>query len=464
MAKKKKAVLSAAAVCFAVLSVAAFILTFRSGAQQRNDFRRISSEEYDTVFLSMYPIDNYSVSDFSYYRGMTVLKADHVITGFSQLKSYLKRIASSGQTVTSVYLGIRPDRLSTEQLSSLQQYCPSATFELILSYPSAAYWQSLSESEYKRVLKSYQRFLTEAADAPGIRVYFYAAEEWLIANPALYDGFFSVNADAAEVLFTNSDFKHPYMVTSDNAIDLSRSLDELTASLRSDAPVYPNLADYDLIFFGDSVFGNYTDDMSIPGAVRALTGATVYNCGYGGNSAAMADDIPISLPGIAKAFFDEDLSLIPADRQIYQGFTDYFEASHSGQKTCFIINYGLNDYFRGFAISSADPLDITTYSGAIRAAVAEIKKRSTDSQIILCTPSYSPYVPREFVDSESLRLQDYADAVFALAEELDVDVLDFYYTLGIDADTYGELLLPDLVHPNAGGRFLIAQNIIPLIR
>ncbi|MCM1188874.1 MAG: SGNH/GDSL hydrolase family protein [bacterium] len=464
MAKKKRTVLIVVSACFALLTVAAFMLIFRGSAQQRSDFCRISSEEYDTVFLSMYPIDNYSVSDFSYYRGMTALKADNVITGFSQLKKYLNRIDASGQTAANVYLGIRPDRISAEQLTSLLQRYPSTTFELILSYPSAAYWQSLSESEYSRVLKSYQHFLAEAAEISGARTYFYAAEKWLVANPLLYDDFFSVNADTARVLFTNSDYAHPYMVTADNAADLSRSLDELTASLRDNAPVYPNLSDYDLIFFGDSVFGNYTDDMSIPGVVHALTGATVYNCGYGGNSAAMAEDIPISLPGIAKAFFEEDLSLIPTVQQTYQGFTDYFNASHSGQKTCFIINYGLNDYFREFAISSADPMDITTYSGAIRTAVAEIRKRSADSQIILCTPSYSAYVLRESDDPNDTHLHDYADCVFALAEELDVDVLDFFYTLGITGENYESYLVPDLVHPNANGRFLIARKIITMIR
>lgn len=464
MAKKKRTVPVVAVLCFALLAATAFILIYRGNAQQRSDFSRISSEEYDTVFLSMYPIDHYSASDFSYYRGMTALKADNVITGFSQLKRYLKQIAASGQTVSNVYLGIRPDRISAGQLSSLFQRYPSMTFELILSYPSAAYWQSLSESEYSRVLKSYQSFLAESVNISGARTYFYAAEKWLVANPALYDNSFSVNADVARVLFTNSDYAHPYMVTADNAADLSRSLDELTASLRSNAPVYPDLAGYDLIFFGDSVFGNYKDDMSIPGVVRALTGATVYNCGYGGNSAAMAEDIPISLPGIARAFFEKDLSLIPTVQQTYQGFTDYFASSHSGQKTCFIINYGLNDYLREFAIFSADPMDITTYSGAIRTAVAEIKEKSADSQIILCTPSYSAYVLRESDDPDCTRLHDYVDCVLTLAEELDVDVLDFFYTLGITDENYNDYLVPDLVHPNANGRFLIAQKIITAIR
>lgn len=465
MSKKKKTVLAGAvlAAVILVLIFLLFLLPFRSNALRHSDFRRISSETYDTVFLSMYPIDNYSESDFSYYRGMTVLKADYAVKNISEIRQYLKRIAASGNHVSAVYLGVRPDRLSASQLSSLVQDYPSLTFEIILSYPSAAWWKDLPEKECIRILDEYRTFLSEAAGFSGARFYFFAAEEWLIANPALYEGEFLVDANASSVIFTNSDFLHAFMVTPENADLRGDSLAQLVDVLRSSA-AWPDLSDTDIVFFGDSIFGNYSDDMSIPGVVRALTGAAVYNCGYGGNSAAMAADIPISLPGIVSAFFQKDLSLIPENKQTWQGFQEYFNASHSDRKTCFLINYGLNDYLKGYPISSEDPMDIATYTGAIRTAVAELKEKSADSQIILCTPTWSAYVLRESEDPCAPHLQAYADAVLSLAGELDVDVLDFFYTLGINADNY-QNYLPDLIHPDEKGRFLIAaRKIIPAIR
>ena len=100
---------------------------------------------------------------------------------------------------------------------------------------------------------------------------------------------------------------------------LTEELAALTLRLRTPFNVYPDLSDHCLVFFGDSVIGNYTDSASIPGVVAGLTGAAVYNCGYGGNSAALGEERTISLPGIVDAFFQGNLSVLPSDFQVYQG-------------------------------------------------------------------------------------------------------------------------------------------------
>lgn len=467
MSKKKKAVCSVAAAAALILAAVLALLLW-GGPLRRSDFRRITSEEYDTVFLSMYPIDHYSESDFSHFREMTVFKAEHVLKNNFEIRRYMKRIAASGKSVSTVYLGVRPDKISVSRLSSLVQDYPGLTFEFILSYPSADYWRKLTGTQYTRVLENYQTFLAQASGLAEARFYFFAAEEWLVGNPALYEGDLLVTPGASTVIFCNSDYLHSYLVTPENAGLWSDSLKQLTGKLRASSPdACPDLSGTDLVFFGDSVFGNYNDDMSIPGVVRAFTGAAVYNCGYGGNSAAFVgdEDTPISLPGIVNAFFRRDLSPIPEDKQTWHGFTEYFNASHADRKTCYLINYGLNDYMKGYPISSEDPLDISTYTGAIRTAVAEIKEKSAGSQIILCTPTYSAYVLKESTDPAGLHLHAYADAVLALAEELDVDALDFFYSLGVDGDNYADYLLPDLIHPNEYSRYRIAvEKIIPMIR
>lgn len=463
MSKHKKNALAALMIFLLLTAAAVTAIVLQKTALQRSDFRRISSESYDTAFLSMYPIDTYTEEYFTYYRGMTVFKAENTISDFAGIQRYMKRIAKSGNTISAVYLGICPDKVSVDELSALTLSYPSVTFEFILASPSAAYWQGLSEEEYAGALESWQNFLMDAGQLSGARFYFYAAEEWLITNPSLYADYFLLMPDAAGFILANSDYLHPYLLTADNAAEWSASLRQLTLSLRSGASAYPDLSDTAIVFFGDSIFGNYTDGMSVPGAVNGLTGATVYNCGYGGNSAAMVPEIPISLPGIVEAFFAEDLSLIPKEEQIYQGFLAYLNAPPVDKKLCFVINYGLNDYFKGCPVSSDDPWDITTYTGAIRTAVAYIRDKAENAQIILCTPSYSGYALNESDESGTVHLHDYADAVLAMAKELEVDVVDNFYTLGIDASNYTEYL-PDLVHPNEKGRFMIAQKIIEAIR
>lgn len=445
-------------ICLLILFAAfgAFFLWPRPTAAQRSDFRRIDSETYDTVFLSMYPIDTYDEADYMYFRAMTILKADYILPDFSSLQKYMKRIAKSGNTVSTVYLGIRPDMVTAGELSALTAAYPDVAFEVIIAYPSVEYWRQLSDPRYEQVLAAYCDFLSTAGTFTGMRTYFFSAEEWLITNPALYTDDWSLTADAAKYVMTNSDYLHSYQLTPDNAAELSSSLRHLTTAQRTTPTIYPDLSDTAIVFFGDSVIGNYLNSMSVPGAVHGLTGATVYNCGYGGNPAAMNENTIITLPGIAAAFAEQNLSVLPRDTQVYKGIAEYIAAPPQTEKLCFVISYGLNDYFNGQPISSEDSYDITTYSGAIRTAVRCLRKNYADAQILLCTPTYTTLNPA------GKDIEDYVDAVIELAHELDVDVIDNYRSLGID-ETNHEIYLPDKVHPNEEGRFMIAQKIISAI-
>ena len=53
---------------------------------------------------------------------------------------------------------------------------------------------------------------------------------------------------------------------------------------------------------------------------------------------------------------------------------------------------------------------------------------------------------------------DYVEALIALANEQDIELLDVYHQLDINADNHPVYLL-DGCHPNERGRFLIGQLI-----
>lgn len=472
MAKKKTLFLITLSV-FILLTFAVFRLVYRTSVEprcnfcqsliQRRDFQRISYEVYDAVFLSMFPIGNYKEADFSYYRGLTVLKTDNILQDSSDLERYFNRIVETDNPVSTAYLGICPEKVTAVEIAELAQQYPSINFEILLFAPSAAYWQKLSEEEYYKNMNAYQEFLTDAGQCSDAKFFFLSAESWLISNPANYIDDISLNEDITLNILKQTFCDRLYQITADNSNELVQKMNREITIAREYATAYPDLSQYEIIFWGDSVIGNYTDSTSVPGVVNGLTGATVYNCGYSGNSAAMAPNLIISLTGIVDAFFAHNLSVIPEGEQIYQGFDAYFSNVHDTQKQCYVINYGLNDYFGGFPISSDDPFDITTYAGALRTAVKAIRENSPKSQIILCTPTYTAYAQDESDEPADVHLQDYVDAIIALGDELNVDVLDNYYTLGINFSNHEEYLL-DMVHPNEKGRFLIAQKIIEAIR
>lgn len=96
---------------------------------------------------------------------------------------------------------------------------------------------------------------------------------------------------------------------------------------------YSDLSDYDIVFFGDSVFGNYQDFASIPGVIGALTKASVHNRAIGGSSATQLTPDDKSFPSAVQRFLSEDTAEISGEK-----------------KLCFVINYGLNDYFTGYTV------------------------------------------------------------------------------------------------------------------
>lgn len=472
MAKKKALPLIILSV-FMLLTFAVFRLVYRTSVEPRynfcqsliqcRDFQRISYEVYDTVFLSMFPIDNYKEADFSYYRGLTVLKTDNILQDSSDLERYFNHIAETDNPVSTAYLGIYPERVTVAEISELARNYPSISFEIILPFPSASYWKKLSEEEFTQLLAAYETFLTDAGQFPDTKFYFLSAEDWLINNPTNYVNDYDCSEFVVHKMFLYTFCDNAFRITSENADKLRLQTRDVLTAVRENAPTYPDFSEYDIVFWGDSIIGNYTGSLSIPGVVNGLTGAAVYNCGYGGTSASLGPETSVSLPGIVKAFFEKDLSEIPTETQIYEGFLSYINAPHIDKKTCYVIHYGINDYFRGHPISSDDPLDITTYAGAIRNAVACIRENSPDSQIILCTPIYCGYATDESDEPGVIHLQEYVDAVFALAEELDVDVLDNFYAMGVNSSNYEEYLL-DMVHPNEKYRFMIAQKVIESIR
>lgn len=115
----------------------------------------------------------------------------------------------------------------------------------------------------------------------------------------------------------------------------SGSFSALVQQAVSSPATYPDLSDYDLVFFGDSVMGNYKDFASIPGVIGALTGAKVHNLAVGGSSATRSNGENASFNEVVENLLSTSSLSLPDD-----------------DKLCFVINYGLNDYFEGYPLEN----------------------------------------------------------------------------------------------------------------
>lgn len=458
---KKRTTLILFAVIIPLCAIILAFLTFFAlfPRKQREDFRQLSSREYDSLFLSMFPIDEFQEEDFAYWRNYNLLKSSYCIPDFSALKSYLNKAAKSGNIISTIYLGVLPEKLDAGKLNALLQTYPGVHFEILLPYPSIDYWLQLSQEEYQHKLQAYHDFTAPLLTEGNISVYFFGASEWLIANPLNYQEPFWVKEEIAETILLNADRSHSYLLTAENATQSIDALTILREKYLAQPTKYADLSEYNVVFFGDSIIGNFTGNTSIPGVVEGLCGARVYNLGIGGSTASKGKDNNASIPDLAVAFTQKDLSAFPADTQGYLGMEAYL-ADTPEEKYCFVINYGLNDYFVGAPVTSQDSSDIYSYIGAIRAAVHTLQEAYPDAVILLNTPNFTTLFDNgtEPHGNGNYRLRDYADALCQLAEELQVGLLDNHQSLGINAKNH-QLFLSDGCHPNEAGRFLMGQNI-----
>ena len=448
---------------FVILVIVILITYLRFLSPLALDINKFQREEYNTVFVSMFPIDNYNGETFSYYYAQNVVMSEYELTSCNQFKKYLNAVSKSGNEVSLVYLGVDPTKVSAEEIQLLMQMMPQTAFNIVLPYYPIEYWTKMRVSDIRSALNKYYTFINGLMDSPNCFTYFFS-KEWLLCNPANYSDKNNLTPEISDSIISQCNISYPYYMTQSNLDSTFNTFTQLIDSYRREAySAITSLTDLEVIFFGDSIIGNYTDSTSIPGVVNGLTGARTFNCGYGGNTATDTGE-DISLTGIADAFINKDISNVPVDTQVHKGLTEYISTSDHSTSKVFVINYGLNDYYRGLPLMDEKNSDNPhTYYGAINSAVKKLQSAYPDAYIILMTPNFTTYFTNgeEIMGEEAGALIDYVNAVKAVVQNDttgNVLILDNYSELGINAENSTDYLL-DGCHPNEQTRFIIGKRI-----
>lgn len=447
-------------------------------AEQREAaFGSLAWADYESVFLSMYDSATITENLFTDFRGIPTLKQEYIFDTAEDLNSALDTVFSSGNNITNVFLGLDPfllyhslgdDAYELETalesgLLTLADTHPETRFEILLSFPSLEYWSSLGEGKFRISLVLY-RVLTDILNTrDNITVHFPSGQEWLIDNPKNYLNDFLLNPEVAHKLFLLAFCDSQLLITEDNADELMDKFFRLLIS-RRDSPVqYPDLSQWDIVFFGDSVIGNYGGSISVPGAVNGLSDASVFNCAEGGASATGSESGYYSFPAMVNNFLDE--ALTPPDNNFGRGLESYRTAKHSVKKLCFIINYGLNDYFNGYPLDDPEnACNIGTYLGALRTGIATLREHYPNALYVIAGPGQvTIFENGTMLMGESQKpLSVYSEHAKKLSEELDTLYIDLYHDFPGGDVTLDEVL-SDTVHYGEYGRYLFARKIIDLL-
>lgn len=458
-------------------------MRYTSDETRRSDITQVNSVNPECLLISMLPPENFSAEDFEYYRGTSTIKASHRFENLYDIQDFLSEIESYP---SDVYLAFDPDAISSlygyhaslysrvysDTLLSVIREHNDTTYEVLLPYYSLEYWKSLSDAEKDHVITAYRDFMNIFYSEPNVTIYFAGAEEWLISNPGNYETEISCNEAVTRKIVALTFSNPSYILTLENMEDKFSIIRTMADDISSvpllseyDLTFCTDLSDMDIVFFGDSVIGNFTDSTSIPGVVAGLSGANVYNLGVGGTTATFNEDPDaLELGTIVEAFINRDSSRFSDNQQAKYGIEEYTADHADGtmHPTCFIISYGLNDYFAGMPIDIpwADG-EVTCYTGAFRSAAAHLREAYPDCHIILMTPTYCSYYNDGTVPQspEGGALIDYVNAVCSVADEIGVGYIDNYSELGFDRYNF-ETYLSDGCHPNELGRYVMGRHIL----
>ena len=340
---------------------------------------------------------------------------------------------------------------------------PACRILITLPDDSAAKWTSLDETKVKLARSSYIITVRELSDIENIRIIYNSVEDWVLYSDCIReDGplspvLFNINS---HMLATNIDPNYAdHVLTTDNVntimdetIERARKYGEIKSS-------YADLSGKDVYFIGDSIFGNFRDETSVSSFLRDMTGAYVYNLGEGGMSAV---GVASSSSDIGSAFnylLGKEKAGVFSERCYrFNSYYSYWTAAErlqetKGENSIFIVEFGLNDYFSGKTEAE--------FRSAMNRIITELKSTYPKAEILVLSPGFI----RMYNDGTTLIsetgsvLQAYRDITTEVAAQQNCELLSLTDDFGFTQEETASFLLPDLVHYNENGRYLLAQGL-----
>ena len=432
-----------------LLSAGILYLKIYEPGKRTSDFDRFQQESYQGVFLSMSAPEAFPEDIYPTYMGYDVVRGSHRIASFADLSDYLEIAFSSGNEVAHVFLVLDPISLWNSSLHRDARFSASldedllsyvdtytgAEFTVIFSAPSLEYWQAHANGDLETYCNVFRVLASPLSTRENVTLYFPGQEEWLLSNPDAYDTPTEFNAEAARsvMLLVLSGSLQYRNAESYNSLDHFCTMVQDAVTSPAD---YPDLSGCELVFFGDSVMGNYHDFASIPGVIHALTGATVHNLAIGGSSATRSADDDNSFPNVVQDFLDHNAEELSGDK-----------------KLCFLINYGLNDYFEGYSVDD--------YQNGLRTGIRSLRESYPDARIMVVSSNYILSFEKGMarIGADENVLEDYIAAAEETAAAENVDFLNINDALQWNENNAAEYLA-DSIHPNEEGRFLFGVEVI----
>lgn len=236
--------------------------------------------------------------------------------------------------------------------------------------------------------------------------------------------------------------------------------------------------------FTDSIFANFRDETGIPAIIAKNTGATVYNCGFGGTRMSARNDgnsqaqywdkfsFSRIVDYIASGDFTPMETALPNMSSALSYFSETIQLLKSlnfNEIDIILIAYGTNDFTgENIVKNPADLTSIYTYYGAYHYAIEKLLTAYPHLRLVLVTPMYRFYKDASDVylyDSDThvivgQKLTDFVEVVKQTGKDYHLPVIDNYYEMDANKFTRTRYFdASDGTHPNANGRKRVADRL-----
>lgn len=473
---KKKVICLATTGVLALATILCISLIGGRNSKFKDPF--FENKEFEAVFCSMDYLPLFSEEDFLTYRGLQVVKYPNHLESFRDVGDTLESIFAYNPKVNTIYLELNPGVLWEETVAEgenwsecMEKYLlktikkqKHTVFEILLPNPGMDFWLKTDENQREGYFQTYVEFVQKLADNENVLLFYAGAEPWLIRNKDNYTDTFQLNPRLEKHIYISAFCDRIFLVNENMMEDKIRELKEQIADAENTTTGYPNFESWHFVFLGDSIIGLDKGTTSVPGVVSALTGATTYNCGKGGAAAAWNEDAEICFLDLVDAIIEENTSKI-SEEELLHNVEAFLNADYEADKLCFLINFGLNDYFNGFPVENPhNPMDQESYVGALKIGVERLKTAWPEAEIVIMPPTYITRFNEgtDIMSDEGRPLEEYRKAAENVSGEMKVFCKNNYEDMGVNLSNAGEYLL-DGCHLNDWGKFFLGEQIISFL-
>lgn len=233
-----------------------------------------------------------------------------------------------------------------------------------------------------------------------------------------------------------------------------------------------------IVNFGDSIFGQTRPPKDVSTYLAENTGATVYNCGFGGcemSTHADSNYNPFSMCNLADAIATGTWTSQESAASA-SGMPEYFQETVALLKNIdfskveiVTISYGTNDWANSTPIDNGGNSNKTYFADALRYSIERLLTAFPNLRIFVCTPTYRFWMNAQgqFVEDSNTKvnettntkLTDFVAKTIEVAEQYQLPYIN-NYEIGMNRYNRSYYFYPtDGTHPKPEGNKLIADNI-----